>query len=237
MQLEKVILITGCTKGIGLATAKVFAKAGYRIIGCARNKNDLTTTAEILLKINPSSNPLLLPCDVSKRTDIDSFLNEVLSKISQIDVLVNNAGVFTPGKLLTEKEGSLENLLNTNVISAYHITRAILPNMIENKTGRVFNICSIASLRAYENGASYTISKFALLGFSKQLRQETIGTGVNVTAIMPGATYTASWDGTNLPKERFIKAEDVANTILSICNLSSDANVDEVIIHPQQGDI
>lgn len=237
MSIDKTIVVTGCTKGIGKAVATTFAKAGYHIVGCARNLPELATLKKELAAINPLVKVLLFPCDVSKRDELANFITEVKKEVTRVDVLVNNAGVFTPGKLLTEDEGVLEQLLTTNVSSAYHITRGFLPQMIEHKQGHIFNICSIASLQAYEAGASYTISKFALLGFSKQLRQETMGTGVKVTSIMPGATLTASWAGVDLPQERFIQATDVSQTILSICELSSGANVEEVVIRPQQGDI
>ena len=108
---------------------------------------------------------------------------------------------------------------------------------MEAKSGHVFNICSIASLQAYEAGGSYSISKFAMLGLSKQLRHELKNFGVRVTAVMPGATLTDSWAGVDLPADRFIQAEDVAKTIQAVYELSSSADVEEIVIRPQLGDI
>lgn len=237
MGVQKIIVVTGCTKGIGKAVSIAFANAGYQVVGCARNLTELAELKQELLQINPTAQHVTLPCDVSKREEIEEFINEVKKVHPRVDVLVNNAGVFKPGKLLTEEEGILEHLLDTNIVSAYHLTRGFLPAMLAKKEGHIFNICSIASLQAYEAGASYTISKFGLLGFSKQLRQETMGSGVKVTSVMPGATLTSSWAGVDLPSSRFIQPEDVAQTILSICELSSSADVEEVVIRPQQGDI
>jgi short-subunit dehydrogenase len=98
-------------------------------------------------------------------------------------------------------------------------------------------MCSIASIKAYPNGGSYAISKFALLGFSKVLREELKEFNVRVTAVLPGATRTASWDGVDLPEDRFMRAEDVAETVFSAYSLSERSVVEEIIIRPQLGDI
>lgn len=235
--MSKTVVVTGCTKGIGLAVAKAFAGAGYQVAGCARNLADLAALKQELHQLNPMGIHTLLPCDVSDTPQLKLFISQVNQAYQSVQVLVNNAGVFLPGSLITEAEGVLENLLQTNVTSAYHVTRGVLPGMLQNKSGHVFNICSIASLQAYDAGASYTISKFALLGFSKQLRHETKGTGVKVTALMLGATLTNSWAGVDLPEARFIKPEDVAQTILGVCELSNHADVEEIVIRPQLGDI
>jgi short-subunit dehydrogenase len=98
-------------------------------------------------------------------------------------------------------------------------------------------MCSIASIKAYPNGGSYAISKFALLGFSKVLREELKEYGVRVTAVLPGATRTASWDAIDLPEDRFMRAEDVAETVFSAYSISERSVVEEIIIRPQLGDI
>lgn len=235
--MAKTIVITGCTKGIGLAIATAFAGIGFNVAGCARNENDVKQLGARLAQSAPQTIHTIEVCDVSKPEDIARFVNMVNSKYGKIDVLVNNAGVFLPGQLITESEGTLEHLLQTNVTSAYKITRAFLPGMIEAKSGSVFNICSIASLQAYDGGGSYSISKFALLGFSKQLRHEMKPYNIRVTAVMPGATLTNSWAGSDLPEQRFIKADDIAKTIKSVYELSDHTDVEEIVIRPVMGDI
>jgi short-subunit dehydrogenase len=152
-------------------------------------------------------------------------------------VLVNNAGIFLPGSVSEEKEGVLEKLFYTNVASAYHLTRALLPNMGTSEKPHIFNMCSIASITAYANGGSYTITKFALLGFSKVLREELKPKNIKVTAILPGPTWSDSWQGTDLPRERFTDPNDVAAAILNTYHLGHNAVVEELIIRPQLGDI
>lgn len=235
--MAKTIVITGCTKGIGLAIATTFAAMGFNIAGCARNEKEVMQLQDQLRQQNPGSVHCILACDVSKAEDIERFVHTVITTYGRIDVLVNNAGVFLPGQLLTEAEGTLEHLLQTNVTSAYKITRAFLPAMIEAHTGFIFNMCSIASLQAYDGGGSYSISKFALLGFSKQLRHEMKPHNIRVTAIMPGATLTNSWAGVDLPEQRFIKADDIAKAIRSVYEMSDFTDVEEIVIRPLMGDI
>lgn len=235
--MQPTILITGCTKGIGKAIAIAFAKKGFNVAGCARNEVDLNLLLAEIQEINKDGNHLFSVCDVSKTEDINTFTQEITNAYGSIEVLVNNAGVFLPGELIEEPAERLPFLLQTNVISAYLITKNLLPAMRKQKRGHIFNICSIASLQAYPHGGSYTVSKFALLGLSKQLRLELRDDLIKVTAVMPGATLTDSWAGTTLPKARFIMPEDVAKTIINIYELSDSTDVEEIIIRPQLGDI
>jgi len=151
--------------------------------------------------------------------------------------LVNNAGRFIPGSINNEEEGILEEMINTNLYSAYHLTRALLPSMLEKKRGHIFNICSVASLQAYNNGGSYSISKFALLGFSKNLREELKPTGIKVTTVLPGAAYTDSWSGSGVDPKRIMEADDVAKMIFASSQLSPQAVVEDIILRPQLGDL
>jgi len=150
---------------------------------------------------------------------------------------VNNAGVYLPGNSFEEPEGQLETLINTNLYGPYHLTRGLIKDMIDRKSGYIFNICSIASIMAYKNSGSYTISKFALLGFTKSLRDEMKPFNIRVTAVIPGAVLTSSWDGMDIPAERFIKPQDVANSLFSAYTLSDSSVVEELLIRPQLGDL
>ena len=105
------------------------------------------------------------------------------------------------------------------------------------KKGYIFNMCSIASIKAYANGGSYGISKFALYGMTKVLREELKEFNIKVTAVLPGATLTASWEGVDLPEERFIKVEDIAELIWTTYRLSDRTVVEDLVIRPQLGDI
>jgi short-subunit dehydrogenase len=131
----------------------------------------------------------------------------------------------------------LEEMITTNLYSAYHLTRLFINQMMEQRSGHIFNICSIASLKAYDNGGSYSISKFALLGFSKNLREEMKPYGVKVTAVLPGATMSASWDGFNIEPNRIMEANDIAQMVYTASQLTPQAVVEDIVLRPQKGDL
>ena len=195
------VVITGGTKGIGKAIADAFAAEGAHIAICSRTAEQLTQVKDLLERKHKGCKVLTCQADVSKKGDVHSFSDAILREWGEVDVLVNNAGVFIPGSISDEPEGALERMIETNLYSAYRLTRSLLPSLIRSK-GHIFNICSIASLFAYPNGGSYSISKFALLGMSKVLREELKEKGVRVTAVLPGATWSNSWAGVDLPYER-----------------------------------
>ena len=116
-------------------------------------------------------------------------------------------------------------------------TRLLLPGMMARKTGHIFNMCSVASLKAYSNGGAYSISKFALAGFSANLREEMKAFGIKVTTVYPGAAYTDSWAGSGVDPQRIMEAGDVADMVLAASRLSPQATVEEILLRPQLGDL
>jgi NADP-dependent 3-hydroxy acid dehydrogenase YdfG len=230
-------VITGATKGIGRAIAENLAAAGYDIAVCARNAADLEAMKADFAKKFPKITILTQVTDVRDKNQVIAFATKITNCWSTIDILVNNAGVFTPGNIHQELDGLFEQLMETNLYSAYYLTRALIPLMLKQKRGHIFNMCSIASLKAYPDGGSYTISKFALLGFSKVLREELQTKGIKVTAILPGATWTDSWAGVTLPESRLMQAQDVAKALLAATQLSPSAVIEEIVMRPQLGDL
>jgi short-subunit dehydrogenase len=160
----------------------------------------------------------------------------VQRRFNSVHLLVNNAGVFRPGSIAEEPDGVFELQMNTNVASAYHLTRALLQELKKSDKALIVNMCSTASITAYVNGGSYCISKFALLGMSKVLREELKNTQVAVTSLLPGATLTNSWAGTELPASRFMQPSDVAEVVFQAWNLSPSAVLEEVLLRPIAGD-
>jgi short-subunit dehydrogenase len=168
---------------------------------------------------------------------VEQFASFVMSLNRKIDILVNNAGYFIPGQIHNEPEGTLESMITIHVYSAYYLTRQLIGNMLGHTDGYIFNMCSIASIMAYPNGGSYSVAKFALYGMTKVLREEMKPHGIRVTAILPGATLTASWEGVDLPAERFMRPEDVATAVYGAYSMSRQSVVEEIIIRPQLGDL
>lgn len=231
------IVITGGTKGLGRAIAEIFASNGFDICVCARTQADLDAMQVEWSEKFPQQQLHTYIADLSKKADVFHFVHFVRSHWSRLDVLVNNAGIFMPGTIVGEREGTLETLMEVNVYSAYHLTRALLPLMLPHAQGHIFNLCSIASIAAYPNGGAYTISKFAMLGFSKSLREEMKPCGIKVTALLPGATWSDSWRGADFPAERLMQAGDIARMVWAAYDLSDAAVVEEMVIRPQLGDL
>ncbi|CCH56442.1 short-chain dehydrogenase/reductase SDR [Fibrisoma limi BUZ 3] len=225
-RMNPLIVVTGGTKGIGQAIVDRFVAERFDAVVCARSVEDVT-----------GPNRLPFAADLSTRAGVNALIDYIRSLNRPVDVLVNNTGVFLPGQIQDEAEGTFEATMNTNVASAYHLTRGLVKDMIARRQGHIFMMCSTASITAYTNGGSYCVSKFALLGMSRVLREELKPHGVKVTAILPGATLTASWEGTDLPDDRFMQATDVAATAWTAYTLSKSAVVEEILLRPQLGDI
>lgn len=230
-------VITGSSKGIGKAIAEKLAKEGFNIAICARNAATLEKAAADIQAVNPAVKVLAVPVDMGKKEEVIAFAQQIKSTFSTVDILVNNAGLFVPGSLHEQEDGLLEGLMATNVYSAYHLTRQLLSGMKANRKGHIFNMCSTASYTSYPNGGAYSITKFALLGFSKNLREELKSHNIKVTSLSPGPTLTASWEGFDAPPRRMMEPADVANLLWGAYTLSEQAVVEEVIMRPMLGDI
>lgn len=230
-------VITGASRGIGKATAEIFALHGYNLFLCSKNETNLLQTGEELQVKFPNISVNAQAFDLGNKEDARLLGEWVNSNAGTIDVLVNNAGSFIQGNISDEPEGALEQMLHVNLHSAYHTTRTLLPKMMAEKSGHIFTICSIASLAAYPNGGAYSISKFALLGFTKNLRRELMPYNIKVTAIIPGAVYTDSWKGSGVEESRIMEAEDIASIIYNASRLSPQATIEEIVIRPQLGDL
>jgi short-subunit dehydrogenase len=233
---SKNIIITGASKGIGKAIAAAFAVENVNLFLCARNETVLQNTVRELQAANPKCVIEAIAIDLSKKEQVIEFGNWCL-QFGTPDILINNAGHFLPGSVNNEAAGLLEKMIETNLYSAYHLTQIIVPAMIAAKKGHVFNMCSIASLHAYANGGSYSISKFALMGFSKNLREELKPHNIKVTAVFPGAVLTDSWGNYDNSDKRIMEAKDIADMIVASSKLSPAAVVEDIILRPQLGDL
>lgn len=229
-------MVTGGTKGIGHAIIRKFAEAKFTIFTCARNAEDLKALQAEIQNDFPEASLHTFQADLSEKEQVTAFANFVQAS-AQPDVLVNNTGVFLPGAIHEEPEGNFELMMHTNLFSAYYLSRAFASEMKARRSGCIFSIGSIAGITAYPNGGSYAVSKWAMLGLTKCLRAELMPYDVKVTSILPGATYTSSWEGVELPVERFMKAEDVADAVWAAYALSPSSVIEEMIIRPQLGDL
>lgn len=237
LALPSCAVITGVSKGIGKALALRFGREGIPVIGCARGRSALGQLREEWDRACPDVPLHTDAFDLADSAAVKQFGTWVLTLFPAPGVLVHNAGIFRPGSILGEAEDGLEELMRINLYSAWHLTRILVPPMVEQGRGHVFTLCSVASLQAYPGGASYAITKAALLGLTRALRAETRDTGLKVTALIPGATWSDSWAGADYPDNRLMKPEDIADMVWATCQLGPSAVVEELLIRPQRGDL
>lgn len=225
-------VITGGTKGIGKAIAVKLASQGYNLSVCARDESALFNLKDELENLGVQV--FVFKADMALKTDVYSFCEGVKKVMPVVDVLVNNAGTFLTGNLLDESDEQFEQMLQINLNAGYYCSKYFGRIMSEQQSGHVFNICSVASKQIAENAGSYSVTKAAMFSLNSVLREELSKYNVKVTAILPGSTLTSSWEGTSIPEERFVQPEDIADSIWSVLNLSSGANVEEITIKPIQ---
>jgi 3-oxoacyl-[acyl-carrier protein] reductase len=230
-------IVTGATKGIGRALVMHLAANNYNVALCARNEEQVQKFIGELCKMYPTLGFYGMAADFENIEDVASFAGFASTNLGNIDVLINNAGLYLPSDLMNEEKNALLRQMNVNVYAPHYLSKFFGKKMKAQGKGHIFNICSIASVKPVGSAASYSISKTALLSLTKILREELTNTGVSVTAILPGSTLTDSWAGTSLSADRFVAADDVAKAVISCLSMSPGANVDEIIIRPLKGDI
>lgn len=230
-------IVTGATKGIGRALAFHLAASNYNIAFCSRDDGQIKELIGELNRDYPALRFFGMKADMGKPEDVKYFADFVIENLGFTDVLINNAGLYIPAELLKEEETCLEQQMQVNVFAPHYLSKFFASRMLTEGRGHIVNICSLASLEPVLRAGSYSISKMALLGLTKALREELRPAGIKVTAILPGSTLTDSWSGTSLPSEWFISVDDVARAVINCLELSSGANIDEIVIRPVKGNV
>jgi NADP-dependent 3-hydroxy acid dehydrogenase YdfG len=234
------IVITGASQGIGAAIARAFARkqvgdAPTRIALAARSADGLNTVADTVRE--QGAEALVCPTDVTDDEAVAQMAERVLEDWGAPDVLVNNAGMFRFAPLDELSIDGFRDQIDVNLTGAFAVTQAFLPAMRERKTGHLFFMASVASIQAYPGNAGYCAAKHGLRGLARVVREETKEDGLRVTTVIPGATRTPTWEGTELPDERFMAAEDVAQAVVDATGLSPRTVVEELLLRPQKGDV
>lgn len=222
---------------MGYAIAEAFAQEGANVAITARTGSDLVRAQQNLAKAFPSVQILTHPADMSKEADVAAFAEKIINTWGKVDVLVNNAGLFLTGDMMEEPESSLEKMMQVNVFGPVRLTRHLYPALKKSEGAHVFNICSVASQKYFPNGGSYGITKYALLGYTRALREEWKERGIKVTAVLPGATFTRSWDGSNVDPQRLMQPEDIGKAVVSAWKIGDTALIEELVMRPPLGDV
>lgn len=234
---KPVVLITGASQGIGESLALEFAKElkGVRLALVARTKKNLIRVASRCKKLGAQVE--IFPCDVADEQAVLALKKAVIKTFKQVDVLINNAGNFKAASLVDMSVAMFDQLISTNLRSVFLVSQAFIPQMIKRKQGSIFNMSSIAGLIAYPGGAGYSAAKFGVTGLSKVMRSELKAHGIRVTCVYPGATFSPSWKGSNVPAKRMMPAEDVAKAFYAIYQMSKRTVVEEIVLRPLLGDL
>ena len=214
---NKVVVITGASSGIGKQAATEFGKLGANLVLIGRQKDKLEQTANELNKFSVST--LICQCDVSKKNEVDKMAKLVLEKFNSVDILVNNAGFAIYGAVSDLTIDEIESQMQTNYLGMVYCIKMFLPMMLQQKSGHIVNVASVAASFGLPGIASYCASKFAMLGFSEGLKHELKDSGVDITVVSPIMVRTNFFDHPsfeNMPKYSPISLEPktVAKAIL-----------------------
>ncbi len=230
---DKVAIVTGGSRGIGAAIARKLASLAANVVICGRNPSQLQQTATSITSHGGRCESFV--CDVADLTSVDQFAQAVLSKYRRVDVLVNNAGVGNFGAPLhTLPPAQWERIIDTNLRGVYHTIRAFVPTMIEQKSGDIINISSIASKNPLPNGAAYAASKWGLNGLTYSIAEELRAYNIRVTVVCPGSVDTdlSPHEGKN--KDRMLKPDDVAHVVEMLVTQAPQSFASEIILRPTQ---
>lgn len=231
-----IVVVTGASQGIGRAIAEAFAEEpDARIALAARSKDKLNRVAEACHA--QGAETLVVPTDVTDAATVAELAGAVTEAWGPPDVLVNNAGAFTYAPLDELSLDGFREQIDVNLTGTFAVTQAFLPAMRDRGSGHLFFMGSVASLQAYPGNAGYCAAKHGVRGLARVVREETKDEGLRVTTIIPGATRTPTWDGVDLPDERFMPPEDIACAVVDAYHLSDRTVVEEVLLRPQEGDV
>lgn len=239
---NKIVLITGASSGIGAACSQLFAKAGVKLLLCARNVQALNTMCA-RFKEDYGTESKVFQLDVRDPQAISNMYESLPMKWQSVDILINNAGLAAGPDLLQEGDlNDWESMIDTNIKGLLYVTRKFLPNMIKKNLGHIINIGSIAGHELYPKGAVYCATKFAVRALTQGLRMDLMGTNIRVTSVDPGAVET------NFSMIRFkgdekraaavyqgikpLQAQDIAESILFSATRPPHVNISEMIIMP-----
>ncbi|KPJ83223.1 MAG: hypothetical protein AMS19_05090 [Gemmatimonas sp. SG8_23] len=226
----KVAIVTGATKGIGLAIAERMVNEGMSVVVSARTESDVTTVVERL-----GAHAMGVPCDVSDPDACQALVDATIDRFGRLDVLVNNAGlgVFKPISELSVEEWRLQ--IDVNLGGVFYCSKAALPHLSASGDGFIVNIGSLASRNSFATGTGYNASKFGLLGLSEAMMLDVRYDDVRVSIVMPGSVNTP-FNNNQMASERGwkLEADDCALAVMQLLEYPKEAHVSRVEMRPSQ---
>lgn len=236
--MDKCALITGATRGIGKQIAITLAKQGYNIALNYRKENEeLENTKKEIEKIGVQV--LAVKGDVANFENCEKFVKQVIERFGQIDVLVNNAGITKDMLLMRMKKEDFEQVIDTNLVGTFNVTKNVVPYMMKARSGRIINISSVVGISGNAGQTNYSASKAGIIGFTKSLAKEIASRNILVNAVAPGFIETNMTDvlkddvkqeiAKNIPLKRMGTTQDVANVVKFLASDDSSYITGQVI--------
>ncbi|MFN4269172.1 MAG: SDR family oxidoreductase [Thermosynechococcus sp.] len=231
------VLITGASSGIGAATAIAFAQAGFNVVLLGRSPAKLAAVHAQVVACGVEAHTFSV--DFSDPAPLRSRLDEILARVGEVHVLVNNAGIARTAPLIDQPLADWQQILNVNLTSALICSQAVLPQLRSRQCGTIVNVVSIAGRQVFPDWGAYCVSKFALMALTKTMAAEERAHGIRVIAICPGAVDTPIWDDVagDFDRTGMLTPEHVANTILYTTQLPQTAFVEELVVMPLSGTV
>lgn len=224
-------IVTGASRGIGLATSRALAGAGARVVMLARGREELEMCAREI-----GADAIAVPCDVTDHDAVDAAASAARDALGRApDILVNNAGAFVLAPVDRMDTGDFERIIAVNLIAPFHLVRTVLPGMRGRGTGHLVTIGSIADRAIFPENGAYAASKFGVRAMHEVMRAELRGSGVRTTLVSPGPVDTPLWDaitpetrGDVTPRASMLTADAVADAILFVVTRPATVNIDEL---------
>ena len=231
------ILVTGASQGIGAAIAEVFARGTEgRLSLVARQIGKLRAVAQ-QCRAAGASEVEVFRCDVADTGSVREMAVRARERFGEVDVLINNAGTFRPEPLTKMSVVDFDAIMSANLRGSFLVTREFAPAMARRRRGDIFFMASVAGIRAFPQGGAYIAAKHAVLGLARAFREELKKRGVRVITVLPGATWSPSWEGAGVPPARMMPAEDVARAFYDAYTMSRRTVIEEIVLRPQLGDV
>jgi len=229
----KIAIVTGGSRGIGLAIAAKLAELGSEVVITARSRDELEKAAQSIRKSGGKCEAAA--CDVSSLSDVEQLARKLAHRQKRLKIVVNNAGVGGFSTPLHEMDPeSWDKIVNTNLRGVYHMVRAFAPTLIANGGGDIINISSLAGKNALPNGAAYSASKWGLNGLSYSVAEELRGHNIRVTVVCPGSVNTDLSPHTGKNLSKMLQPADVAHVIGMIVTQAPQSFASEILLRPTQ---
>ena len=228
----QVALVTGGSRGIGLAIAARLGRMGARVAICARSVESLERAAEGLRR--DAVETLAMAADVTRPAEVTALVERTRKSLGPVDILVNNAGVGVFGPVQALRESDWDAVLDTNLKAVFLVSKEVAPEMIRRRTGQIINISSLAGKNAFANGSVYCASKWGLLGLTYCMAEDLRTYGIRVSAVCPGTVATEFSPHAGKDPSKMLQPDDVAHVVAALVTQAPQSFISEVLLRPTQ---